>query len=123
MKTDTFLNDNVEFPHEMFSGSEGQCQPPSVNYLKKLLLFQFILLYTHWNNVDELNVKGQEKPICVLRNISLIDTFQVLNVLYLNVGDVAFKETKDHSKWALTAAPGTYWVCISDINRTMSTLN
>ena len=53
--------------------------------------------------------------------------YDVVNIKHLDFGSTgagasvfAFKETKDHAKWALSSAPNSNWVCIGDINHQMS---
>jgi deoxyribonuclease-2 len=55
------------------------------------------------------------------------EAYNVVNVAHLNVGSTgdgasvfAFKETKDHAKWAVTSAPQSNWLCIGDINHQYS---
>lgn len=48
--------------------------------------------------------------------------YSVFNVKYIEMPfpertDIDFKETRDHSKWAITYQSDKKWVCIGDINR------
>mmetsp|Transcript_24679 Transcript_24679/g.29061 ORF Transcript_24679/g.29061 Transcript_24679/m.29061 type:complete len:362 (-) Transcript_24679:186-1271(-) len=44
--------------------------------------------------------------------------YTVLNAQYINLGSgISFKETKDHSKFAVSMDESTPWVCIGDNNR------
>ncbi|XP_038063607.1 plancitoxin-1-like [Patiria miniata] len=55
---------------------------------------------------------------CGKLNSSCYQDQKVNNILRLNLaGGEAFKETHDHSKWAVTTKPGLVWTCIGDINR------
>lgn len=42
---------------------------------------------------------------------------QVCNIKMSSFSGVPVKDTKDHAKWAVTAAQGSYTTCIGDINR------
>lgn len=49
-------------------------------------------------------------------------SYSVYNVKYINMPSenqikMSFKETRDHSKWAITYQSENKWVCIGDINR------
>ncbi|XP_046340216.2 plancitoxin-1-like isoform X2 [Haliotis rufescens] len=53
-------------------------------------------------------------------NSSCAGKFKVYNVKSIVLPEgIVFKETKDHSKWAISQN-GTNWVCIGDINRDLS---
>ncbi|CAI9738985.1 plancitoxin-1-like isoform X1 [Octopus vulgaris] len=44
--------------------------------------------------------------------------YQVFNVRYIGINKSSFKQTRDHSKWAITVKGASkYIVCIGDINR------
>ncbi|CAL1581310.1 unnamed protein product [Knipowitschia caucasica] len=42
---------------------------------------------------------------------------QVLSVERLNTGIGIWQTGRDHSKWAVTTAPGVTWTCFGDVNR------
>ncbi|XP_072014609.1 plancitoxin-1-like [Amphiura filiformis] len=45
-------------------------------------------------------------------------TYKVLNVKESSISSMAIKETKDHSKWAVTTnSPNIKWACVGGINR------
>ncbi|XP_052223515.1 plancitoxin-1-like isoform X3 [Dreissena polymorpha] len=46
-------------------------------------------------------------------------TYRVMNIkgLQFSSPSIAFKETQDHAKWAITNTTGSAWVCVGDINR------
>jgi len=47
--------------------------------------------------------------------------YQTVNVATLTLGDdVAFGETNDHSKWAISMKANSQWVCVGDINHMQS---
>ncbi|XP_022085270.1 uncharacterized protein LOC110976371 [Acanthaster planci] len=51
-------------------------------------------------------------------NSSCVKGRNVNNIKNLNLaGGEAFKNSKDHSKWAVTTKSGLAWTCIGDINR------
>ena len=47
-------------------------------------------------------------------------TYNVVNVRTLAIGGASWKETQDHSKWAVSQDGSTPIVCIGDINRQKS---
>ncbi len=46
--------------------------------------------------------------------------YATVDVTNMVLGGVAFKETQDHSKWAITSGASAHAVCIGDINRMSS---
>ncbi|XP_071802431.1 plancitoxin-1-like [Asterias amurensis] len=50
-------------------------------------------------------------------------SYHVENILAMNLGSEAFRHSKDHSKWAVTALKGSKWICIGDLNRMESQKN
>ncbi|XP_033643199.1 plancitoxin-1-like [Asterias rubens] len=56
-------------------------------------------------------------------NSSCGGTYKAINIVSLKLGTEEYvRETKDHSKWAVTASEGSKWICIGDINRMCSQL-
>ena len=47
-------------------------------------------------------------------------SYHVENILAMKLGSEAFRHSKDHSKWAVTAPNGSKLICIGDINRMVS---
>ncbi|XP_071802743.1 plancitoxin-1-like isoform X1 [Asterias amurensis] len=64
------------------------------------------LLVETWQN-------GQGKKM----NSSCGGPYNVENIRAMKLGSEHFRQTKDHSKWAVTAPSGSKWICIGDINR------
>ena len=61
-----FLLDISGFPNLPFSGSEGQGQPPSANYLEKAIVYSLSFAAYTVEYTDQRNTSGWIVYICMM---------------------------------------------------------
>ncbi|XP_064616038.1 plancitoxin-1-like isoform X3 [Liolophura sinensis] len=131
---DGFKQDNINLTKYLESTSKPHPKSPPWNSLRPLVSKggDNFISFAKFNSYDEdlysswiapflnsplktetwQNGRGKLPSNCTTK------LFKVYNIEKISLPEqVAFAETKDHSKWAVTTAGNPPWVCIGDINR------